>query len=261
MKLSVCGKGGSGKSTVTALLAKHAVNRNQRVLVIDSDDSNTGLSRMLGFECPPVPLMSLVGGKSKIKEKMGPGSRLFSEVQIRIKDIPPEYMVQQNGLMQVGIGKILQALEGCACPMGVLSREFLKKLLLEEGEMAIADMEAGVEHFGRGVVESVDAVLIVVEPSYDSLMMAAKIKDLVAAMKKGVVAALNKTPSEPVRVKMKKELASRSIDVIGSIPNDPLVTEACWEGAVPDRGEAFDAAGTILDALLKSHGNQAAKRG
>ena len=63
MKISVCGKGGSGKSTVLTLLAKAAQERGLPVLVVDSDESNSGLFRMLGFKSPPVPLMELVGGK------------------------------------------------------------------------------------------------------------------------------------------------------------------------------------------------------
>lgn len=250
MKISVCGKGGSGKSTVCALLARHALKKGWHVLVVDADDSNTGLSRMLGFENPPAPLMSLVGGKARIKEKMGHGSTLLSSTHVRIKDIPAEHMVEQNGLMLVGIGKILQALEGCACPMGVLCREFLKKLELDDQEIAIVDMEAGVEHFGRGIVEAIDTVLVVVEPSYDSLKMAEKINELLSAMSKVAAVVLNKMSSSPIGLKLKTELAARGITVIGDVPNDPLVAEASWEGSVPLSGMAFEAAGTILDCLL-----------
>jgi len=65
MKISICGKGGSGKSTLVTLLAKRAQAKNLSVLVVDSDESNSGLFRMLGFEKPPTPLMELVGGKQK----------------------------------------------------------------------------------------------------------------------------------------------------------------------------------------------------
>jgi CO dehydrogenase maturation factor len=250
MKISVCGKGGSGKSTLCALLARHALKKGRQVLVVDADDSNTGLSRMLGFENPPAPLISLVGGKARIKEKMGHGSTLLNASHIRIKDIPAEYMVAQNGLMLVSIGKILQALEGCACPMGVLCREFLKKLVLDDHQIAIVDMEAGVEHFGRGIVEAIDTVLVVVEPSYDSMKMAEKIDELVSAMGKGVAVILNKMSSAPIGLKMRTELAARGIRVSGDVPNDPLVAEASWDGSVLLSGMAFEAAGTILDGLL-----------
>jgi len=68
MKISVCGKGGSGKSTLVGLLANAAQDRGLTTLVVDSDESNSGLFRMLGFNEPPVPLMQLVGGKEGIKE-------------------------------------------------------------------------------------------------------------------------------------------------------------------------------------------------
>jgi CO dehydrogenase maturation factor len=111
-------------------------------------------------------------------------------------------------------------------------------------------MEAGVEHFGRGIVEAIDTVLVVVEPSYDSMKMAEKIDELVSAMGKGVAVILNKMSSAPIGLKMRTELAARGIRVSGDVPNDPLVAEASWDGSVLLSGMAFEAAGTILDGLL-----------
>jgi CO dehydrogenase maturation factor len=249
MKISVCGKGGSGKSTVVALLARQAVARNLTVLVVDSDESNPGLFRMLGFADPPRPLMELAGGKAKVKEKMTQGT-LLDQDQIVLKNIPLEYRQERDGLFQVSIGKILQAMEGCACPMGALSREFLKRLRLGEKEVAIIDMEAGVEHFGRGIEQAIDTVLVVVEPSLDSLAVAEKVSGLAAGMNKKVSAVLNKTPSDTVTEKLKEELRRKNIDIIGEIPNDPEVFEAGLTGRVCRQGKAFDAVGKVLNALL-----------
>jgi len=249
MKISVCGKGGSGKSTIATLLADQALARHLRVLVVDSDESNSGLYRMLGFENPPAPLMELAGGKAVVKEKMG-RSTVLNQDKIFLKDIPAEYVQSRNGLMEVSIGKILQAMEGCACPMGVLNREFLKKLRLGENEIAIIDMEAGVEHFGRGIDEAIDKVLLVVEPSFESVSVAEKIKDLAAGMKKEVAAVLNKIPSDETAQKLKEKLRRRNIEIIGTVPNDPLVFDACLEGRVFSRGRSFQAAGEVLDSLL-----------
>ena len=134
--------------------------------------------------------------------------------------------------------------------MGVLSREFLKKLRLNKNEIAIIDMEAGVEHFGRGIDEGLDRVLLVVEPSFESLTVAEKIKGLASGMNKPVFAVLNKIGSEKIAEKLEGELEIKDIEVIGTIPNDPLVFEACLEGSAIGGGEAFHAAGKILDALL-----------
>ena len=251
MKISICGKGGSGKSVLTTLLADQAVSRGCGVLVVDSDESNSGLFKMLGFENPPVPLMELLGGKKKLKEKMR-HPNILAEAHLSSKEIPPPHLISRNGLMMVSIGKILQALEGCACPMGVLSREFLKKLRLGENEIAIIDMEAGIEHFGRGIDEGIDRILLVVEPSFESLNVAEKIKGIAAGMNKAVSAVLNKIDSDKIAHKLENELRTKNIQIIGTIPNDPLVFEACLEGSTIGVGKAFHAAGRVLDDLIQT---------
>jgi CO dehydrogenase maturation factor len=249
MKVAVCGKGGSGKSALVTLLAKQALDKKIKVLVVDSDESNFSLFRMLGFDKPPVPLMELVGGKAMLKEKMSQAN-IFDESQIFVEDIPSQYIQRKNGLALVGIGKILQALEGCACPMGVLSREFLKKLRLTENEVALVDMEAGVEHFGRGIDEAIDNVLLMVEPSFESLSVAEKIRSLAAGIDKQVWAVLNKIDSESRALKLENDLNAKGLEVIGVVPNDPLIFEACLEGRAMGEGDAFHAAGKVLDFLL-----------
>jgi CO dehydrogenase maturation factor len=249
MKISVCGKGGSGKSVLASLLAGQAIARGFDVVVVDSDESNSGLFKMLGFESPPFPLMELVGGKKQLKEKMSQPD-ILTESHFSIGDIPSPHLMKRNGLALVSIGKILQALEGCACPMGALSREFLKKLRLSENEIAIIDMEAGVEHFGRGIDEGIDRVLLVVEPSFEAIAVAEKVKGLASGLGRAVSAVLNKIDSERIAVRLKGELRVRDIEVIGTIPNDPLVFEACLEGSSLSRGKAFYAAGRILDDLF-----------
>jgi CO dehydrogenase maturation factor len=254
MKISVCGKGGSGKSTVVALLASEARARGYRVLVVDSDESNSGLFRMLGFDCPPMPLMDLVGGKKSLQQKMGQPS-VLSESHIVLNDLPPQYLVQKDGLRLVGIGKIMQSLEGCACPMGVLSREFLKKLALAKDELAIVDMEAGVEHFGRGVETSIDSVLVVVEPPLESLNVGQKIHDLASGIGiKNVWAVLNKVPSEEIANRLKAELKERQIDVVGCIYLDADIFRSSLDGRMPVKGVAVQEIKDVLDRILAKAG-------
>jgi CO dehydrogenase maturation factor len=250
MKISVCGKGGSGKSTIATLLANEAKRRGYRVLVVDSDESNSGLYRMLGFDQPPVPLMELLGGKKGLKEKMRQAN-VLAESEIAIDSIPEPYLLKRDGLMLVSIGKILQSLEGCACPMGVLSREFLKKVRLKEGEMVIADMAAGIEHFGRGVEASLDSVLMVVEPSFESLELSAKVNSLATGIGiKNIWAILNKVPSPDVASKLERELLKRNIDVIGCIPHDPEVFNSSLEGSTVKGGKAAEEIKVVLERIL-----------
>ena len=254
-KIAICGKGGSGKSIIATLLANGMQARRHRVLVVDSDESNTGLFRLLGFERSPEPLLDLMGGKQKIEEELAARvaageSELSVELmmdEISVAEIPDKYILARDGIRLVSVGKILMALEGCACPMGVVSRSFLKKLHLEADEKAIIDLEAGVEHFGRGVETSVDTVLVVVEPSVDSLEVAERIFELSSGLNIGDVwAVLNKIPSEEIAARLKERLDQKGIPVIGSIHSDTEIFQACLEGR-PVHG---DIAASDIDRVL-----------
>ena len=262
MKISVCGRGGSGKSTLVTLLAKSAQLKGLTVLVVDSDESNSGLFRMLGFDKPPVSLMELVGGKKEVQLKLREalssdepesGMSILTQDTLMMDDIPAKHISGKDGLRLACIGKIHQSLEGCACPMGVLSREFLKKLLLKEDEIAIVDLEAGVEHFGRGVETSIDRVLVVVEPSFESLDLAERIKGLTGGIKKNLWAVLNKINSERFASRLESELNKRQIEVIGTIPYDSTIFEACFEGRALKPDKATHEADRILDFLVSKY--------
>jgi CO dehydrogenase maturation factor len=238
-KIAVCGKGGSGKSSVVALLAHGVRDRGYRVLVVDSDESNPGLYRVLGFDERPEPLLTLVGGKKEVfptfSEESKPREILLTRKEIRVADIPGDYIVERDGIGLVCVGKILQSLEGCACPMGALSREFLKRLSLQKDEMAVVDMEAGIEHFGRGVETSIDSVLVVTEPSFDSLELAEKINSLAA---------------EEIAARLREKLEERGISVIGSIGYEPEIFQSGLEGRPVRRDKLETDIGRILDQLL-----------
>ncbi|MGD9262098.1 MAG: hypothetical protein PVG44_16780 [Desulfobacterales bacterium] len=252
IKISICGKGGSGKSTLTSVLAIAAQEHALKTLVVDSDESNAGLYRMLGFPEPPTPLMALVGGREGIKENMNQPS-LLSESELTLEQIPPPYIVEKNGLRLVSIGKIHQALEGCACPMGVLSREFLKKLRMQKNEIAVVDLEAGIEHFGRGIDTYIDAVLVVVEPSFESIALAGKIKELTSGLNKDLWAVLNKISSESLISEIKKELKKREMQTIGTISYDASLFLSGLKGDTLNQGRASREAKEILDFLLKAN--------
>ena len=254
-KMAVCGKGGSGKSTVVALLAHGVRDRGYRVLVVDSDESNPGLYRVLGFDKRPEPLLGLVGGKKKVfqtfSEEPESSKSILTQEKIQVADIPGDYIVERDGIGLVCIGKILQSLEGCACPMGVLNREFLKRLSLQKDEVTVVDMEAGIEHFGRGVETSIDSVLVVTEPSFDSLELAQKINTLAAeAGVERVWTILNKIGSKEIALRLREELEERGISVIGSIGYEPEIFQSGLDGRPVRRDKLETDIGSILDQLL-----------
>jgi len=259
MKISICGKGGSGKSAVTSLLANSIRDTGYQVLVIDADESNSGLHRMLGFSNPPSPILDLVGGKQEVKNvfpknplsKSGPVTNIMAREKVSIYSLPAENIVSKNDISLISIGKILQPLEGCACPMGVISREFLNKLSLNPRQVAVVDMEAGVEHFGRGVDTSIDDILIVVDPSYESLQIAERIHGMTEELgTKRTWAVLNKVTSNRVSSKLENELGNKGINVIGTLRHDPDIFESCLEGRYVRSKKNTEELTSIVNKLL-----------
>ena len=265
MKISISGKGGSGKSTATTLLSLGLIERGYHPLVIDADESNTVLYRMLGLETPPIPLVALAGGRQMVRQLMPPGykpaeakegTHVLTQSRISLDEIPPENVARKDNLSLIVVGKITESLEGCACPMGVLGREFLGKLQLEQNEIAITDMEAGIEHFGRGFEASLDRVLIVVEPSFESITLAERIRHLALGIGIGEIwAVINKVNSEALTIRLKEELGKRNVRVIGTIPYDEEVFTASFEGKPLKLGKGVLArsVAAIVDQILASN--------
>jgi len=254
-KIAICGKGGSGKSTVVALLAHGLVDRGLRVLVVDADESNPGLHRMLGMEKRPQPLLELVGGKRKVFEafssESGSPESVLTREQIATSDLPSEYVEQHDGIRLVCVGKILQSLEGCACPMGALSREFLHRLYLQDDEVAVIDTEAGIEHFGRGVETGVDTVVAVTEPSFDSIELTVKIDALATEVGlEGSRVILNKVASDELGSQLEQGLLDRGLKIIGIVGYEPEVFQAALEGRPVRRDMVRTNVGKIVDKLL-----------
>ena len=264
MKVCVCGKGGSGKSTLVALLAAELGSRGKHVIVVDSDESNTGLYWMLGFPEPPTPLMELAGGKKSVQRTLRAAFVADGEYQqtpvlardtFTIDDLPPDYLRRNQRITLVCIGKIHQALEGCACPMGVLTREFLKKLHTRDEETSVVDMEAGVEHFGRGVETSVDAVVVVVEPSLDSVSLAEHVGALASGSGATFVGAvLNKVNADAVAAELDAALKRRGVSVLGTIPFRRQFVQWGLAGTAVTVGPVAAEVGALVDTLQAALG-------
>ena len=111
-------------------------------------------------------------------------------------------------------------------------------------------MEAGVEHFGRGIDACIDTILGVVEPSMESVAIAEKIRDLTAGIEKSFKAVLNKIDTPSVSAELEEILKEKSIEVTGIIPYDPIIRETCFKGRALARDKAYRAAEKILTGLL-----------
>jgi len=238
MKILICGKGGSGKSTVSSLLAKAMAVKGFDVLVIDTDESNYGLHRQLGMELPG-DFMNFFGGKREMikrlmeffkntdVEKMESKPMKIFDQRWGFDDLPTEYLTIKNGIKLLAIGKIHDFGEGCACPMGALAKNLLDNLDVTEKEIVIVDTDAGVEHFGRGVEQGCDAILAVVEPSYESLKLAGKIDGMTKEIGKSIYFVLNKVDDDN-RAMMLESLDQ--LNVVGAIPVNRDISRAGLAG-------------------------------
>jgi energy-coupling factor transporter ATP-binding protein EcfA2 len=162
MKVLICGKGGCGKSTMTALIAKALAQQGTKVLVIDTDESNMCLHRLLGASRPDI-LMDAMGGRSGTREKLNPSlphrhdEEFFKEI-MAIDDLPSQCISHAGKIRMLMIGKIKEYGEGCACMIGGVSKAVLSRLRENENEIVLIDAEAGLEHFGRRVDANCDLV-------------------------------------------------------------------------------------------------------
>jgi len=186
MKVLVCGKGGCGKSTIVVLLSKEMAERKNKVLVIDSDESNTGLHLRLGMT-KPEDFMNYFGGKKILFERTKEITGKW-----KLDDLPKQYLSEKGNIQLLSMGKIYEFGEGCACPINVLSSRMLEILDVGEKEFLIVDTDAGIEHFGRGVEKGVDSLVVVIEPSKDSILLAQKISDLGKQLGKPTYLVLNR---------------------------------------------------------------------
>lgn len=222
MKTLICGKGGSGKSTVAALLASAMQKRGKNIIVVDADESNIGLYRMLGLAMP-VPLMDSLGGKKGFREKTKTSGMLFDgppqlfPKELKLSSLPENCIASSEGIRVMSIGKIHHFGEGCACPMGKLFRMFFSSLSLEKQDLVIVDTAAGVEHFGRSLDGQCDHVLCVADPSYESIMMVRKVKALARETKLAVSVVLNKMTPE---VDADLTAALDGANIIGRLPDN-----------------------------------------
>lgn len=234
MKILICGKGGCGKSSVTALLAIELEKRGYKVIVVDNDESNFGLHIQLGMELPKDFVLHF-GGKRMVAEKLlkskeGERFNVFGE-GIRASDIPEDYMSKKGGINLLVIGKIRDFGEGCACPFNALSADFLRMLELSKEEFALVDTDAGVEHFGRGVEAGCGLLLMVIDPSQESIRLAEKVTKISESAGKPLYYVLNKTDEETARFLLDSVDRSKVVSVI---PEDKRVFKNCLVGEALD---------------------------
>jgi len=228
MKIAITGKGGVGKTTLTALLAQTYADASHDVLAVDADPSPC-LAGALGFpddlreKLHPIAEMDAL-----IEERTGakPGTvGGFFTINPRVDDIPERFSVLHRGVRLLEMGSVDLGGSGCICPESAMLKTLFTHLLFREDEILLLDMYAGVEHLGRATVDFVDAMLVVVEPTRRSLGTAAQIKKLandIGLQRLYLVG--NKVRNDEESAFLESE--SPDIPLIGYLPADMSVQEA-----------------------------------
>jgi len=235
MKIAISGKGGVGKTTLAGVMARILAKRGRKVLAIDADpDSN--LASAIGLpEEALAKLLPIASMTSMIEERTGAKKGTFGsmlKLNPKVDDLPDEMGVNYEGIKLLLLGCIPQGGGGCFCPENVLLKNLVRHLLVKREEALIIDMEAGLEHLGRGSTGQVDALIIVVEPGQRAMNTARQIKKLGEDLKiKNMMIVGNKVSSEEDRRLIERDLSD--FPVLGYMSLNPKILQADKEGKSP----------------------------
>ncbi len=179
MKLAITGKGGTGKTTLSVLLARSFAEDGRKVILVDADPA-TNLATTLGIanaeKITPISEM-----RELIEERMEVDydrPAAMYKLNPKVDDIPEKYWVEKDGIKLLVMGTIQEGGSGCACPQNSFLKALLMNLFLGRDEVIILDMEAGIEHIGRGTAAAVDAFIVMLEASRQSMETGRKIARL-----------------------------------------------------------------------------------
>ncbi|MCI7098984.1 MAG: carbon monoxide dehydrogenase accessory protein CooC [Lachnospiraceae bacterium] len=233
MKVAVTGKGGVGKTTFSAILARLYAEEGKSVLAADVDpDANLGLA--LGFSEEELDAITPISKMADLaKERTGAsGAGKFFKLNPKVDDIPEMFAKTRNGVKLLVMGTVDVAGGGCVCPEHVVLKRLISHLMLKSDDVVIMDMEAGLEHLGRGTAENMEQFVVVIEPGARSIQTYKSVKRLAAGLGiKKVRVVANK-----VRDKEDEDFIKARIpadDLLGFIHYNTDVIDADRKGKSP----------------------------
>lgn len=179
MKIAVSGKGGVGKSTIASTLCLMKAQNGGRVLALDADpDAN--LAAGLGISrAEQKNIVTIAQQIELIEERTGAKVGRYGQVfklNPEVSDVADGYAYNHRGVSLLVLGAVKAGGSGCACPESTFARALVTDLVLFKEDTLIMDMEAGIEHLGRGTSQGVDILLVVLEPGQRSVDCALQVE-------------------------------------------------------------------------------------
>ena len=214
-RVVITGKGGAGKTTLTAILSKLFLNEGYNVLAVD-EDPQINLPYSLGFS-PDQEIIPASRNLDYIEEKTGarPGEGWGVMLRLNpdVSDVVDRFGLKTNdGINLLVMGSVIQAATGCLCPENALLEAVMSYISLREGEVILMDTQAGVEHFGRALARGFKQAIIVTEPTFNAYQVAKHASDLSRQLGIPYVhLAVNKIHNDREMDKFKK-IAGKSLD-------------------------------------------------
>jgi CO dehydrogenase maturation factor len=233
MKIAVSGKGGVGKTTFSALLIRTLNDEGKRVLAIDADpDAN--LAAAVGIpnsdKITPIAEMKDLAYDRCEANKGGVGG--FFKLNPKVDDLPDSLSANLDNIKLMRLGGIKKGGGGCICPESTLLRALITHVVLSRDEVVVMDMEAGIEHLGRGTARAVDKLIVVVEPGRRSIETAFNIKKLASEIGLAQIAIIgNKMRGKQDEEFLKKNLPD--FKFLGFLPREDVLMEADLQGISP----------------------------
>ncbi len=233
MKIAVSGKGGVGKTTFSSLLIRSFNDAGKHVLAIDADpDANLAAALGIagGREITPISEMKdLIFERTEAQPGTVGG---FFKLNPKVDDLPEALSARLDNIKLMRLGGVKKGGAGCICPESTLLRALVTHIVLARDEVVVMDMEAGIEHLGRATAQSVDKLIVVVEPGRRSIDTAHNIQRLASEIHLSKVALVgNKIRGDKDRAFLEKHLAD--FDILGFLPYDDQLIEADLEDRAP----------------------------